>query len=490
MDRLHIVDGYGYIYRAYYGLAGPGVRLTRSDGMPTGALYVYAQMLVRLHLDVKPERMVVVFDAPGKTFRNELDAEYKATRKETPDDLKLQLPLFRPLTEAFSWPVVAVPGVEADDTIATLVTQARAKDWDVTIFSADKDLMQLVDDRVSVIDSMRQKTYDRDAVVDKFGVGPEAVADWLALVGDSSDNVPGMAGVGKKTAAKLLGQYGTIDGIVEHTSELKGKMKERFEDPAQLERLELSRQLVALKRDVEVGVEIENLVPAPWDGEKLKQTFFDLEFNALVERLDPAAAPPPPKKKIREDVELPEPVVAGSWDEVAELASAAKESGRVGVSVFGDGDRLDRERVIGFALAVPDRPAIYVPIAHRYLSAPPQLAVDSAPELVRQILAGEGVEVLCHESKSARRVLGRVGLRLGEVAVDTMLAGYLIDASSDAHAIADIAKRLLGATLPTRKELLGTGKKALAAESADVDGAARLVGLQAAATVAAAPLLR
>jgi DNA polymerase-1 len=204
MERLHILDGHGYIFRAFYGLAGPGgrgVRLTSSKGLPTGALYVFARMLLRLYEEVKPERMAVVFDAPGPTFRDQLDPQYKATRAATPEDLIAQMPHFQPLTRAFAWPVLSIPGVEADDVIATLVTSARARGWQAVIYSGDKDLMQLVDDQVTVVDSMRQITYDGARVTDKFGVGPAQVGDWLALVGDSSDNIPGVAGVGKVTAA-------------------------------------------------------------------------------------------------------------------------------------------------------------------------------------------------------------------------------------------------------------------------------------------------
>jgi len=355
MERLHIVDGYGYIFRAHYGLAGAGpgrrgVRLTRDDGMPTGALYVYAQMLVRLHLDVRPDRIAVVFDAPGKTFRNDLDESYKATRRETPEDLVAQLPHFRPLTEAFSWPVIAVQGVEADDVIATLVREARERSWDVTIFSADKDLMQLVSEHVEVIDAMRQKKYDRAAVEAKFGVGPELVADWLALVGDSSDNIPGLKGVGKKTAATLLGKYGSIEGICAHTDELKGKMRERFEDPEQLERLALSRKLVELKVDVPLPRELDELVPAPWDGGVLKERLLDYDFQALADRLDrgagvevPAPAPAVPVAPVAkvEPVEILATLVASEWSHALELIRRARSEGALALEVVTDGARPD-----------------------------------------------------------------------------------------------------------------------------------------------------
>jgi DNA polymerase I len=286
-ERLHILDGHGYIFRAHYGLATGGkdrspVRLSTAAGMPTGALYVYASMLIRLHLDVRPERIAVVFDSGKPSFRSEMDAEYKANRNEAPDDLRVQMPHFRPLTEAFCWPCFSVDGVEADDVIATLVTRARAIGWDVVIFTGDKDLMQLVDEHVTCIEPMRGITYDVAGVEKKFGVPPRLVGEFLSLVGDTSDNVPGVSGVGPVTAAKLLAQYGSIDGVLAHTGELKGKIKERLTDPAELANLELSRRLVALRSDVEVPYELEDLVPRPWNGEPLRRKFEELEFQAPI----------------------------------------------------------------------------------------------------------------------------------------------------------------------------------------------------------------
>ena len=293
MERLYILDGSGYIYRAYYGIGGSrgraGAALSTVSGMPTGALYVFTQMLVRLYRDIKPERIAVVFDAPGRTFRKDLHDGYKATRRETPDDLKPQLPFFSKITEALCWPVLTVSGVEADDVIATLVARARQKGWNTTIFSADKDVMQLVSDDVEVIDSLRNVTYDAATVEKKYGVSPGQLRDYLALVGDTSDNVPGMKGVGKVTAAKLLAKYGSIDELLAHTDELKGKQRERFEDPDLVAQMKLSRELVTLRSDVELEADLEDLRPGIWDEDILVTLFRRLEFNVLLERLGPVS---------------------------------------------------------------------------------------------------------------------------------------------------------------------------------------------------------
>ncbi|HUS67790.1 MAG TPA: DNA polymerase I [Kofleriaceae bacterium] len=501
MERLHILDGHGYIFRAHYGLATGGkdrapVRLSTASGMPTGALYVYASMLIRLHLDVRPERIAVVFDSGRDSFRREIDPEYKANRNEAPDDLILQMPHFRPLTEAFCWPCMAIEGVEADDVIATLVTQARARGWDVVIYTGDKDLTQLVDEHVTIVDPMRQITYDAAAVEKKFGVPPALVGDFLSLVGDTSDNIPGVAGVGPVTAAKLLQQYGSIDGVLAHVGELKGKMKERLSDPAQLDNLERSRKLVALRRDVAVPATLDELVPRPWNGEPLRKMLEDLEFQVLIERLGQknvegaAGAASSGATAAAAVLDRPEmaPVVVTSRDELQRVAAAARAAGAMALQIERDGQRDDRARIIGLAVAVPGQPPAYVPLAHRYLSAPVQLAVaDLAP--LAAVWGDPSVRVVAHDAKAVYRALAAIGMPVGGVAEDVMLAAYLLDASTDDHALPSVVKQTLGVELPDHKTLVGTGKGAIGYEGVAVEDAARHAGRGAAATLAADDVL-
>src|SRR2546421_10196981 len=221
-QRLYIVDGHGYIFRAHYGLMNVSrgerkeVRLSTAEGMPTGALYVFARMLMRLEEDNQPARMAVVFDSKaGGNFRAQLFPDYKANRKEAPEELSVQMEYFPKIVEGLGWPCLAVPGVEADDVIATLVVEAKQKGWEVVIYSADKDIMQLIGDGVSMIDALHQKTYTREEVIKKMGVPPEQIPDFLALVGDTSDNIPGLRGCGDKTAAALLAQYGSLEKLIE-----------------------------------------------------------------------------------------------------------------------------------------------------------------------------------------------------------------------------------------------------------------------------------
>lgn len=496
MERLHILDGYGYIFRAFYGLAGSGrgARLATAAGMPTGALYVFASMLIKLHREVKPERIAVVFDYPGKSFRKELYAEYKANRKETPADLKPQMPYFRQITEAFSWPTLSVEGVEADDTIASLVTCARAREWDVVVYSGDKDLLQLVDDRVQVHDSLRDITYDRSAVEKKFGVGPDKLRDFLALCGDTSDNVPGMPGVGKKTAAKLLDKYGSLDGILAHVGDFKGKQKERFSDPDNLRKLELSKLLVTLRTDVDFGVTLDDLKKRPWDSDTLEGLFHDLEFQVLLTRLSPvdhsagaagssgsasgaeksargrrSGKASAPRRRL-DPSDIPTPLTIGAADQLEPLIAAATAAGVVAVQVETDGRRPDRALVIGFSLAAPECAPVYVPLAHRYLGVPAQLAIGELPPALLDLLAGSECKVVCHDAKNTRRALSSIGVELAGIAADTMLGSYLLDPDRDVS-VEKVLANTLAFKLPARKTLLGKGKNKIDFESVAVEQA-------------------
>jgi len=478
MERLHVLDGHGYVFRAHYGLMNASrgerreVRLSTSEGMPTGALYVFSRMLMRLHEDVRPERIAVVFDTGRKTFRAEIFPDYKAHRPPPPEDLEVQMPYFRPIVEGFRWPVLAVEGVEADDVIATLATRARARGWEVVIYSADKDLMQLVGEGVSMIDALRDKTYDREAVIKKFGVPPEQVADYLALVGDTSDNVPGIPGVGPKTASTLLTTYGSIDRMIEENPIVpRVKVKQPFGDPAMVEQVRLSRRLVELRRDVELPAELDDLRAGPWDTDKLGGLFRELEFQLLVDKLqsrppevvDVEAAPAP---EVGATVSSIVSEVAADAAAIAGVAEAARAAGRISVLVETDGARADRAAVVGVAIGVPGR-AFYVPLGHRYIGAPPQLD-DAALAPLAAVLADPAVAKVCHDGKTAVRVLGERGLTLAGVVDDTMIAAFLLDATANAEPADKVVAAAAGATLPDRKEALGKAKtfEELAVEAA------------------------
>ncbi|MCE9571643.1 MAG: DNA polymerase I [Deltaproteobacteria bacterium] len=493
MDRIHILDGHGYVFRAHFGLMGSSrnerreVRLSTSEGMPTGALYVFARMLIRLHEDLHPERIAVVFDAGRKSFRTEIFPEYKAHRPPPPEDLAIQMPYFRQIVEGMRWPVLAVPGVEADDVIATLVTQARAKGWEAVVYSADKDLMQLVGDGVTMIDALRATTYTREEVMKKFGVPPEQVADFLALTGDTSDNIPGLSGVGDKTAATLLATYGSIERMIEENPVVpRLKIRQPFGDPEQLERVRMSRKLVELDRAVALPTPLEELKAEPWDTQALTKLFGELEFQLLVDKVarvengtdgpaptaegvapakgkgkgkkakaaadDAPAAPAEPLPMAAG----PAPTIASDAAAIAELAAAIRAAGRCAVIALADGQRVDRAHAIGVAIAI-EGASWYVPLGHRYLGAPAAFAAaDLAP--LAAVLTDPAVAIVAHDGKRDGHALAAVGLTLGPSADDTMIAAFLLDSTIDAEAVETVIGQAAGVTLAGRAAHLGKAK--------------------------------
>ncbi|MEJ7598582.1 MAG: DNA polymerase I [Kofleriaceae bacterium] len=499
-ERLYIVDGHGYIFRAHYGLMNISrgerkeVRLSTSEGMPTGALYVFTRMLMRLEEDNAPKRMVVVFDDKSgvKTFRAEMFAAYKATRKEPPEELQVQMDYFAKVVRGMGWPVIAVPGVEADDVIATLVQMARAQDWEVVIYSADKDIMQMVGDQVSMIDALHQKTYTRDEVIKKMGVPPEKIPDFLALVGDTSDNIPGIRGVGDKTAAILLDKYGSLENLIKENPVVpRIQIKQPFGDPEQLERIKISRQLVELRRDVPLPVALEDLVATEWDLPVLLQLFTELEFQILVEKVkmrmppgeDVVVVPAPEITAITAVDQAPDPQIVVRGDAIAALSAAARAAGKLAVMVELDPERVERAGLVAVVIAVPGQAPAYVSLGHRYIGAPaPPPPSDLVP--LYDVLGDPAVAKICHDAKTVTRAFMDRGVTVAGIVEDTMLAAFLLDPTAEAEPGEAVAQRLGGVVLPTRATIAGRAKVSL--EGVAVERAAPWAGAIAHAVLAIA----
>ena len=487
-ERLYIVDGHGYIFRAHYGLMNVSrgerreVRLSTSEGMPTGALYVFARMLMRLEEDFKPARMAVVFDDKSgkRTFRAEMYADYKAHRKETPEELQVQMEYFPKIVEGLGWPCLAIPTVEADDVIATLAVQARKQGWDVVIFSADKDIMQLIGDGVTMIDALHQKTYTRDEVIKKMGVPPEKIPDFLALVGDTSDNIPGIKGVGDKTAANLLEQYGTLENLIKTNPVVpRLSVKQPFGDPEQLERVTISRQLVELKRDVPVPA-LESLVVGEWNLPALLQLFTELEFQLLVEKVKMRMPPgedmivvPAPEQTVVATVEARQDTqIVVRADAIIELAKKAEAAGKFAITVEMDPERLERARMVAVVVAVPGQPPAYIPLGHRYIGAPaPPPPNDLIP--LHRVLEDPTVAKICHNAKQVVRAFLDIGVQVAGIVDDTMLAGFLLDPTAESEPGEAIAQRLGGVIVPARATIVGKQKTI---EAVEVERAAPWAG--------------
>jgi DNA polymerase I len=493
MERLYIVDGHGYLFRAHYGLmnASKGerreVRLSTAEGFPTGALYVFARMLMRMAQDTQPDRMVVVFDSGRQSFRTELYPDYKAHRPDPPEELVVQMPYFRKIVQGLRWPVLAIPGVEADDVIATLARQALERQWEVVIYSADKDLMQLVGPGITMIDSLHQRTYSPEEVEKKFGVGPAKVADFLALVGDTSDNIPGIPGVGEKTASKLLQDFASIDAMIAANPPVpRAKVKQPFGDPEVLAKLQVARQLVALKNDVELPVPIEELHVGEWDVEELVRLFTELEFGVLLEKLaqrkgaevaaaaissEPAVPDGEAAQPAGETAPVTKIVVRGV--ELEELCRDARASARpIAIGLELDGQRADLAQPVALIVAVAERAPAYLPLAHRYIGAPtPPAPADLEP--VYALLADASVRKVCHDEKTIRRVLAEQGHAVAGIEEDVMVASFLIDPTRPVS-IEAVANQLGGHALAARSTLAGRARTTL--ETVDADKASAWAG--------------
>jgi DNA polymerase-1 len=474
VERFIVVDGSGYIFRAFFALkqqraGGRNVELSTSSGMPTGALHVFSSMLLRLYLDEKPDLCAVVFDTAQPTFRHELYKDYKANRKEPPEDLIPQFPFFEQIARAFHLPVLAVVGVEADDVIATLTRRARARGLDVVIYSGDKDLMQLVDAHVSVVDTMRDVVFDEARVKEKFGVPPALVADWLALRGDSSDNVPGVEGIGEVTATKLLVEHGSIEGILAHVDQLKGKLAQTFRDPEKLETLHLSRRLVALKDDVPLP-EIHELRRKDWDTRALADVFRTLEFHQQLARLEATFV----CDRARYQTIVDE-------DELDRVCDACRAAGEMAVDTETTSIDPVRATLVGISLCTPGHPPVYIPVAHRYLGVPPQLPLETVLGKLKPLLEDPKIRKYDQNYKYEWVVLAKYGVALSGIACDPMIASYLLDASQPSHGLDALAKQHLNHTTIKFEEVCGKGKEqktfdqvelapatAYAAEDADV----------------------
>ena len=364
MTDLVLIDGSSYLYRAFHALPS----LTNAQGEPTGALHGVLTMILKLLRDEQPAHIAVVFDAPGKTFRDEMFAEYKANRPPMPDDLRSQVQPILDAVEAMGLPLLCISGVEADDVIGTLCAHGEQAGLNVLVSTGDKDLAQLVTDKVTLINTMNDSRLDRDAVKAKFDVYPEQIIDYLGLVGDTSDNIPGVPKVGAKTAAKWLNLYDSADGIVEHVEEIKGKVGESLRD--NVEQLRLSRELATIKRDVELDVGIDDLKASTADTEALRKLYSHYELRSLLRQLDETDDTPVEVPPANEPTEYETVLTWRAFDawlkklDKARLAAFDTETNSL--------DYMNAE-IVGFSLCVKTGEACYVPVAHDFPGAPDQL---------------------------------------------------------------------------------------------------------------------
>jgi DNA polymerase-1 len=462
---LILVDGSSYLFRAYHALPP----LTNSRGEPTGAIVGVVNMLRKLIDAYRPELMAVVFDAPGKTFRDDLYPDYKAHRPPMPDELRAQVEPLHAIVRAMGLPLLVVPDVEADDVIGTLATRAAAAGIPTLISTGDKDLAQLVDDRITLINTMTDQVLDRAGVIDKLGVPPERVVDYLTLVGDSVDNVPGVPQCGPKTAVKWLAEYGSLEGVVEGAAAIKGRAGEGLR--ASLDRLPLARELVTIRTDVPLEVGPRDLRPGPADAAALREWYTKLEAKrllAIVEQeaaeAEPADADPKPADRHYETVL--DAAHLGRWLERLEAAPLfAFDTETTGL------DYMTAE-LVGVSFAVVPHEAAYVPVAHRYPGAPDQLDRDWVLAGLRPLLEDPTRPKVGQNLKYDMSILARHGVDLAGIAFDTMLESYVLDATATRHDMDSLAAKYLGEQTIRFEDVAGKGAKQLGFDEVPIEQAA------------------
>ncbi len=479
--HLYLIDGSGYIFRAYHAMAHSRKPLSRSDGTPVGAVFGFSNMLMKLlqdlEADEKPTHLAVIFDAKGKTFRNDIYSDYKANRPPAPEDLVPQFPIIRDAVRAFGLPSIELDGFEADDLIATYAREAREEGWDVTIVSSDKDLMQLLDAGTDMFDTMKNVRTPASKVVDKFGVGPEKVVDVQALAGDSVDNVPGVPGIGIKTAAQLINDYGDLDSLLERAGEIKQpKRRETLVENAEMARI--SRELVTLDRFVELDEKIDTFALTQPDPEPLLAFFEEQEFRSLKVKAQHAWGGDLPPDLLSEEVENVEKNYVCITDE-NDLQAWVEECRAVGViAVDTETTGLDATSadLVGISIATAPGKACYIPVGHGVaggdlLSERPS-QIDKAVVLaaLKPIFEDPAILKVGQNLKYDMSILAREGLCLTPID-DTMLISYALEAGMHGHGMDELAGIHLDISPISFKEVAGTGKNQLTFDQVPLDKA-------------------
>ena len=458
--KLVLVDGSSYLYRAFHAMPN----LTNSQGEPTGAVYGVVNMLRRLLKEQPSEYFAVVFDAPGPTFRDQMYPKYKANRPPMPDELRGQIQPLHDVISALGLPLICVKGVEADDVIGTLAVAASEMGIETLIASGDKDLFQLVGDKVLLVDSMKDITYDATGVVNKFGVPPERMVDFLTLVGDSVDNIPGVPKVGPKTASKWLNEFGSLDELVQHANEIGGKVGEYLRGA--LDQLPMSKALATIKLDVQLDVHPDGLQLQPADKSRLRTLYAGLEFKTWLSELgglsagdDKAKSPPVDYQVILDQKAL------NRW--IKRLQSAEL------ISIDTETTSLDpmQARIVGLSFTDRTCEAAYLPLGHDYAGAPDQLPLEETLAQLKPLLEDPTLPKVGQNLKYDRSVLLNHDIELRGIRFDTMLESYVLDSTGSRHDMDTLSLKYLGLNSIRYEDVAGKGKKQLTFNQVPVETA-------------------
>ena len=454
-DPIILVDGSSYLYRAYHALPP----LKTSKNQPTGAIKGVISMIKRVLIDHPDSPLAVVFDAKGKTFRHDMYSEYKANRPPMPEDLVQQIEPIHRIISLMGIKLIMIPGVEADDVIGTLAEQARQKKLNTVISTGDKDMTQLVCDNVSVVNTMSGELLDENGVMNKFGVGPELITDYLALIGDKSDNVPGVDKVGPKTAVKWLNEYKNIEGIKKNAESIGGKVGENLR--SSIETLDLAHELVKIKTDVPLEITIEDLAVSESDAEQLSEVYKDLEFNSWLQEV--------PEKIVKTEVNSSY-ICISTEKSLKELIKKASKAKTIALDTETTGlDYMDTE-LVGISLSYQAGEAYYIPLNHDDDSVD-QLALDIVLKELRPLLESSSNKIIGQNIKFDKNVLAKYGVDIASIKNDTMMMSYVLDASATRHNLDALSSYYLNYKTSTFEDVAGKGVKQITFDKVPIEAA-------------------
>lgn len=463
---LVLIDGSSYLYRAFHALPD----LSNSAGEPTGALHGVLTMINKLVRDTPSGNVAVVFDAPGKTFRDELYADYKANRPPMDEDLRSQIEPLLDAIKAMGLPLLRIAGVEADDVIGTLCRQAADKGLNVLVSTGDKDMAQLVNDKVTLVNTMSDSVMDREGVKEKFDVYPEQIVDYLALVGDTSDNIPGVPMVGAKTAAKWLNLYNSADGIVENADQIKGKVGESLREHT--EQLRLSQNLATIRLDVALPVAVADLKPQQSDVDGLRKLYSRFDLRTLLRQLNEQSAEQNEVVEVAGDAQRSDYETVLDWKTFDKWLKKINKADLVAVDTETTSLDYMAAEVVGVSLAVTAGEAAYIPLAHDYPGAPEQLQRTQVFEKLKDFFENPDAHKVGHHLKYDAHVLARHGIQLAGMRFDSMLESYVLNSVATRHDMDSTARHYLGRETIHYEDVAGKGAKQLTFNQIDLETAA------------------
>jgi len=458
-DKLVLVDGSSYLYRAFHALPP----LTNSKGHPTGAIYGVINMINKLLHEQVTEYFVVIFDAPGKTFRNDLYSDYKANRPSMPDDLRPQIEPIHEIIKAMGLPLIMVQNVEADDVIGTLSKEAAANNMQVIISTGDKDMAQLVDQNITLINTMNDQKLDRNGVKLKFDVYPEQIIDYLTLMGDKADNIPGIPNVGAKTASKWLNKYDTLENIIDKSHEISGKIGEKLRN--NINQLPLSKKLVTIDQNLNLGLKPSNLKITTKDIEKLKSIYKELELKTFYSQLSET-----PKKTTSKQNKTNYKSILNESD-LMEWVDRCSQTKLFAIDTETNSLNYIEADLVGISLSVNENEAVYIPLAHDYPDAPIQLKIKETLSILKPLLEDEEIKKIGHHLKFDAHIFARYGIILKGMEFDSMLESYILNSVATRHGMNSVAKYYLHRETTLFEDVAGKGAKQITFNQINIETA-------------------